>query len=76
MEVSPELISTVTDSVMELVQEWQNRPLDRVYPIVIFDALWVKMKQEGAVRNQAVYPGAGDASGWDQGDPRDLGVAQ
>ena len=55
VEVSPELISTVTDSVMELVQEWQNRPLDRVYPIVIFDALWVKMKQEGAVKNQAVY---------------------
>jgi transposase-like protein len=55
VEVSPELISTVTDSVLEMVQEWQNRPLDRVYPIVIFDALWVKMKEEGAVRNQAVY---------------------
>jgi len=55
VEVSPELISTVTDAVMETVQEWQNRPLDRVYPIVIFDALWVKMKQEGAVKNQAVY---------------------
>lgn len=55
VEVSPELISTVTDSVMESVQEWQSRPLDRVYPIVIFDALWVKMKQEGAVKNQAVY---------------------
>lgn len=55
VEVSAELISTVTDSVMEEVQEWQNRPLDRVYPIVIFDALWVKMKQEGVVKNQAVY---------------------
>ena len=55
VEVSPELISTVTDSVMETVLEWQNRPLDRVYPIVIFDALWVKMKQEGVVKNQAVY---------------------
>jgi transposase-like protein len=53
--VSPELISTVTDSVMESVQEWQTRPLERVYPIVVFDALWVKMKQEGVVKNQAVY---------------------
>ena len=55
VEVSAELISTVTDGVMEAVQEWQNRPLERVYPIVIFDALWVKMKQEGVVKNQAVY---------------------
>jgi putative transposase len=55
VEVSPELISTVTDAVMETVLEWQNRPLERVYPIVIFDALWVKMKQEGSVKNQAVY---------------------
>jgi putative transposase len=55
VDVSPELISTVTDGVMETVLEWQNRPLERVYPIVIFDALWVKMKQEGSVKNQAVY---------------------
>jgi transposase-like protein len=37
------------------VREWQSRPLERVYPIVIFDALWVKMKHEGVVKNQAVY---------------------
>jgi len=55
VEVSPELISTVTDSVMESVQEWQSRPLERVYSFVLFDALWVKMKQEGVVKNQAVY---------------------
>lgn len=62
VDISPELISTVTDSVMESVQEWQNRPLERVYPIVIFDALWVKMKQEGVVRNQAVYLALGTAT--------------
>jgi putative transposase len=55
VEVSAELISTVTDGVLEAVQEWQSRPLERVYPIVIFDALWVKMKEEGVVKNQAVY---------------------
>jgi transposase-like protein len=55
MEVSRELISEVTDSVLEAVHEWQNRPLERVYPIVIFDALWVKIKEEGMVKNQAVY---------------------
>jgi transposase-like protein len=54
-EVSRELISTVTESVMEEVREWQSRPLERVYPLVILDALWVKMKEEGVVRNQAVY---------------------
>jgi transposase-like protein len=54
-EVSPELISTVTDSVVEEVREWQSRPLERVYPMVILDALWVKMKEEGVVKNQPVY---------------------
>ena len=54
-EVSAELISTVTESVMEEVREWQSRPLERVYPMVILDALWVKMKEEAVVRNQAVY---------------------
>jgi transposase-like protein len=53
--VSRELISTVTESVMEEVREWQSRPLERVYPLVILDALWVKMKEEGVVRNQTVY---------------------
>lgn len=54
-EVSRELISTVTESVAEEVREWQSRPLERVYPMVILDALWVKMKEEGVVRSQAVY---------------------
>jgi transposase-like protein len=54
-EVSPELISVVTDAVMEEVREWQSRPLERVYAMVILDALWVKMKEDGVVKNQPVY---------------------
>jgi len=54
-EVSPELISTVTDEVMEEVAAWQSRPLDSMYPVVFFDALRVKIRQDGVVRSQAVY---------------------
>jgi putative transposase len=50
-EVSPDLISRVTDAVLEEVREWQSRPLDSVYPIVFFDAIRVKMRDE----NKAVY---------------------
>ncbi|MBU2634685.1 MAG: IS256 family transposase, partial [Nanoarchaeota archaeon] len=55
VEVSPDLISRVTDAVLEGVREWQNRPLDPVYPLVIFDALRVKIRDEGMVKNKAVY---------------------
>ncbi len=55
VEVSPDLISRVTDEVMDEVREWQIRPLDEVYPIIIFDALRVKIRDEGTVRNKAVY---------------------
>src|ERR1700751_3599460 len=54
-EVSPDLISRVTDAVLEEVREWQNRPLDPVYPVLFFDALRVKIRDEGLVRNKAVY---------------------
>src|SRR6201988_5201083 len=54
-EVSPDLISRVTDAVLEEVREWQSRPLDAVYPIVFFDALRVKIRDEGMVKNKAVY---------------------
>jgi putative transposase len=54
-EVSPDLISRVTDAVLDEVREWQNRPLDRVYPVVFFDALRVKIRDEGLVKNKAVY---------------------
>jgi len=55
IEVSPDLISRVTDEVMDEVRAWQSRPLDEVYPIIIFDALRVKIRDEGTVRNKAVY---------------------
>jgi len=55
VEVSPDLISTVTDAVLEEVREWQNRPLEPLYPVVIFDALRVKIRDEGVVRNKAIY---------------------
>jgi len=53
-EVSP-LISGVTDAVLDEVREWQNRPLEAVYPVVFFDALRVKIRDEGLVKNKAVY---------------------
>jgi putative transposase len=55
MEVSPQLISTITDAVLEEVGRWQSRPLDPLYALVFFDALRVKMRDEGTVRNKAVY---------------------
>ena len=55
IDVSPDLISRVTDAVLDEVREWQSRPLDPVYPIVFFDALRVKIRDEGLVKNKAVY---------------------
>jgi len=55
VELSPDLISRVTDEVMDEVRQWQSRPLDEIYPIIIFDALRVKIRDEGTVRNKAVY---------------------
>jgi transposase-like protein len=52
VEVSPDLISRVTDAVLEEVREWQNRPLDPVYPVIFFDALRVKIRDEGRVAQQ------------------------
>jgi putative transposase len=54
-EVSPDLISTVTDSVLAEVTAWQARPLEQVYPVVFFDALRVKIREDNVVRNKAVY---------------------
>jgi putative transposase len=55
LEVSPELISAVTDAVIDEVSAWQSRPLESVYALVYFDALRVKIRDEGLVRNKAVY---------------------
>lgn len=59
LEVSPDLISAVTDAVLEEVSAWQNRPLDAVYPLVFFDALRVKIRDEGLVRNKAIHVALG-----------------
>ena len=57
--VSPELISAVTEDILDEVAEWQNRPLENLYPLVFFDALRVKIRDEGMVRNKAVYVALG-----------------
>ncbi len=54
-EVSPEFISSVTDAVMGEVTAWQARPLEAMYPVVFFDALRVKIREEAVVRNKAIY---------------------
>jgi putative transposase len=55
IDVSPDLISAVTDAVLEEITVWQARPLEPVYPLVFFDALRVKIRDEGLVRNKAVH---------------------
>jgi transposase-like protein len=55
VEVSPDLISTVTDGIVAEVTAWQSRPLERMYPVVFFDALRVKIREEATVRSKAIY---------------------
>lgn len=55
VDVSPDLISAVTDAVLDDVAAWQARPLEPVYPLVFFDALRVKIRDEGLVRNKAIH---------------------
>src|SRR5438067_12032221 len=59
VEVSPALISEVTDAVSDEVKAWQSRPLEPIYAIVFLDALYVKMRHEGRVDNRAVYVAIG-----------------
>src|SRR3954465_12991309 len=59
LEVSPDLVSAVTDAVLEEVAEWQNRPLEALYPLVFLDAIRVKVRDEGTVRNKAVHVALG-----------------
>jgi putative transposase len=58
VDVSPDLISRVTDAVLDELQEWQARPLDRVYPVIFVDALMVKIR-DGVVANRPVYVAIG-----------------
>jgi len=62
VEVGHDFISTVTDAVLEELHAWQNRPLEAMYPIVFFDALRVKIREEGVVKNKAVYLALGVAA--------------
>ena len=55
VDVSPDLISRVTDAVLDELNEWQSRPLESVYPIVYIDALVVKIRDQGKVENKAVH---------------------
>jgi len=55
VEITPDLVSTVTDAVVDEVTAWQQRPLEPVYPVVVLDALRVKIRDDGTVRNKAVY---------------------
>ena len=55
VDVSPDLISAVTDAALEEIAAWQSRPLEPVYPLVFFDALRVKIRDEGMVRNKAIH---------------------
>lgn len=59
VEVSPALVSQVTEAVSEEVKRWQSRPLEAIYGIVYLDALYVKMRHEGRVENRAVYVAIG-----------------
>ena len=59
VEMSPALVSRVTDGILDELNEWQNRPLDAVYPIVYIDALVVKVRTDGTVINRAAYLAVG-----------------
>ena len=54
-EVSPTLISTVTDGVMDEIKQWQSRPLDAVYPVIYLDCIHAKVRDAGSVRAKAIY---------------------
>ena len=54
-EISPETVSSITDKVMERAREWQGRPLESVYALIYMDAVFLKMRLEGHVRNVALY---------------------
>lgn len=59
VDVSPDLISAVTDAVLDEVAIWQARPLEATYPLVFFDAIRVRIRDEGLVRNKAVHVALG-----------------
>ena len=70
VDVSADLVSAVTDAVLEEIAEWQNRPLEPLYALVFFDAIRVKVRDEGMVRNKAVYVALGVRPDGNQGNSR------
>lgn len=62
VDVSPDLISSVTDAVMSEVTAWQSRPLESMYPVVFFDALRVKIREDAVVRGSPQWGRAGARS--------------
>lgn len=71
VEVSSDLISTITDEVMDEVETWQARPLSRVYPILYLDAIVLKIRDNGQVKNKALYLAIGITM---EGDKEVLGM--
>ena len=55
VDVSPALVSKVTDGIVEELTEWQNRPLDRCYPLLYIDAMVIKVRTDGTVINRPAY---------------------
>lgn len=55
LEISPSLVSQITDKIIELAREWHNRPLEAIYPIVFFDAIHYKVHDEGKIASKAAY---------------------
>jgi hypothetical protein len=71
-EISPDLISRVTDAVVDEVQTWQARPLDSVWPIVFLDALVIKVRDQGVVQNKSCLHRARHGRRRTQGSPGNL----
>ena len=65
VDVSADLVSAVTDAILDEIAEWQNRPLEALYALVFFDAIRIKVRDEGMVRNKAVYVALGDLRAYD-----------
>jgi transposase-like protein len=64
LDQSPDWISTVTDGIVAEVSAWQTRPLDPMYPVVFFDALRVKIRDEATEMRKACLSGLGDSARW------------
>jgi len=55
IDVSPPMVSKVTDKILPLIAEWQSRPLERIYPIIYLDAIFFKVRKDNRIINKAVY---------------------